>query len=121
MIQPIAVPFARTVLDERLMAAQVGVAVPALRLDALLLLLGDGDAVFFAAGAANVTVPVLQDRQMMDGDCHDKPEQSVVRSRSFTPSFYLLGPLLASVSDLEQNADSSYLLPAPHQPVRVAS
>jgi hypothetical protein len=60
----------RPVARERSQAAEVLVAVPALGVDALLLLVGDGDDVFVAASAADVAVPVLQDGQMADGERH---------------------------------------------------
>src|SRR5262249_53885789 len=58
---------------ERRQPAQVPVPVPALRLDAAALLIGDGDLVFLAAGAADVAVPVLQDWEMADGERHQQP------------------------------------------------
>src|SRR5262249_49196107 len=58
---------------ERSQSAEVPVAVPALRLDALPLLLGDGDLIFLAAGAADVAIPVLQNREMTDRKRHRQP------------------------------------------------
>src|SRR5262249_20569741 len=51
---------------------EVLVAVPALAVNALPFLRGDGDLVFLAAGAADVTVPVLQDREMTDRERHQQ-------------------------------------------------
>ena len=66
---PLARP-RRTLADERDVTAEVGVAVPALGLNALAFLVGDGDDVFLTTGAADVAIPVLQDRQMADRERH---------------------------------------------------
>ena len=54
-------------------AAEVAVGVPALRLDAPPLLVGETDLIFLAAGAADVAVPVLQNGEMADGESHGRP------------------------------------------------
>jgi hypothetical protein len=56
-------------LEDR-QVADFGVLVPALGLDAAVLLFGERHQVFFAAGAADVTVPILHDRQMTYGQRH---------------------------------------------------
>jgi hypothetical protein len=58
---------------ERGQSAEVPVAVPALGLDALLLLLRDGYLILLAAGAADMAVPVLQNREMTDRKRHRQP------------------------------------------------
>jgi len=78
---PLARP-RRTLADERNMTAEVGVAVPALGLNAFAFLVGDGDDVFLTTGTANMAIPVLQDRQMTDGKRHD---QTGIRVRAREP------------------------------------
>src|SRR5438045_3753078 len=56
--------------DEQGQVADFGIALPALRLDALALGVGDGDIVLTAAVAAAVAVPVLDDGQVPDGHRH---------------------------------------------------
>ncbi len=77
----------RAVTDERGEAAEVLVAVPALGVDALLLLVGDGDEVLLAAGTADVAIPVLQDGEMTDGERHG-PTGNWVRSEGLIPPLY---------------------------------
>jgi hypothetical protein len=71
MIQPMDLPFPRFVRDERLIPAEIGVAVPALGFDALHLFFRDIHSIFVAASAADMTVPVLEDWQMMNGERHE--------------------------------------------------
>src|SRR5438067_1825222 len=52
-------------------SAQVLVAIPALCLDAATLFFGERHLIFLAAGTADVTVPVLQDRQVVDWQSHE--------------------------------------------------
>jgi hypothetical protein len=56
-------------LEDR-QVADFGVLVPALGLDSVPLVFGERYQIFFAAGAADVTVPVLHDRQMAYGQGH---------------------------------------------------
>src|SRR5205823_4297580 len=56
---------------ERRQPAEVGLRVPALLLDTLPFLVGDRDEVLLAAGAGDVTVPRLNDRQGSDRMRHE--------------------------------------------------
>src|SRR4051794_20534925 len=62
MIEPIRPPPPRAMGCEEGNVLEIGFLVPSLRLDALPFLVREGDDVFLAAVAADVAVPVLQDR-----------------------------------------------------------
>jgi hypothetical protein len=62
-----------TALAEDGQVADLGILVPALGLDLATLLIGDRDQVLFAASTADVTIPVLDDRQMTHRQRHGNP------------------------------------------------
>src|SRR5262249_22036866 len=83
--------------DEDRPVLEVGLALPALGGDPLVILSGDRNGVFAAAVGAGVTVPVLHDRQVADWPGHDDfhgsrtpspPGASRSPFRSWLPSLY---------------------------------
>ncbi len=70
VIELVAPPPKRAYWFERFVTAEVFVAIPALFLDAFFLVVRNRDQILLAAGAADVAVPILQDRQVVDRKRH---------------------------------------------------